>query len=312
MKVNHFVKTSSVKVHTSIIERTAPSHKLWYLMKAANVSGSGRCFLPIEVILDVLQISKATLKRYYSDPDFFYQTYTVNSKPPEVTSKGYLVVYPVGINKVCRAYNIRDLGVISEINVEDIIHIKKFSALMAILDLQRRSRYLANKYAREKVLVTLNRKRAPKGSWVPALDNSNLDKLFSSPTEKSVSEISAGILKVEKKYLYINEGFNVFGGSQSTAASELQRCVKTVTRRLKGFEKLSVVKLAKDNLMTYHNLSEDWSYEASKFFMKGDYCFERLCSLYRPILHLFTAKCSRRRLSVMWSKLAKDSDMQVA
>jgi hypothetical protein len=285
-------------------------------MKAANVSGSGRCFLPIDVILDVLQISKSTLTRYYSDPDFFYQTHTVNSKPPEVTSKGYLIVYPVGINKVCKAYNIKDLGVISEINVEDIIHIKKFSALMAILDLQRRSRYLANKYAREKVLVSLNRKRAPKGSWSPALDNYKLDKLFSSPTKKSLSEISAGILEVEKNYLYIHEGFTVFGGSQSTAASELKRCVKTLTRRLKGFEKLSVVRLAKDNLSTYQELvqtdSEQWSSESSKFFMKGDYCFERLCSLYRPILHLFTAKCSRRRLAVMWSKLSKGSDMQVA
>lgn len=275
-------------------------------MRSANASGNGRCFLPVQQILDTLQISKTTLKRYYSDPDFFYQENTRNSKPPEITNKNYLVIYPVALTKVCLEYKLKDLGSVTEINQKDLVNAKKFSALSIILDLQKRSRYIANKMLKKAALDLLGKKRLPKGYGVQkALTDDQIYSLFDNSTQ--LSELSLGILKLDKNKLFVNNSWVVFGGSQGTAAIKAEKHIRTINRRLKGFSKLTVAQASPDNFSIYEELqfsdSEQWTNESSKYFIEDGYCYERLCSIYKPILHLFNCRYLRVKLSKLWSKV---------
>lgn len=277
-------------------------------MRSANASGNGRCFLPVQQILDTLQISKTTLKRYYSDPDFFYQENTRNSKPPEITAKGYLIVNPVALPKVCLEYKIRDLGSVAEINQKDLVNAKKFSALSIILDLQKRSRYIANKSLKKAALDLLGKKRLPRGYAIQkALTDNQIYSLFDNLTEETLSEFKTGVIKLDKKKLFVNNSWVVFGGSQSTAATKADKSIRTINRRLRGFNKLTVAQASLDNFSIYEELqfsdSEQWSNNSNKYFIEDGYCYERLCSIYKPILHLFNCRYLRNKLSKLWSKV---------
>ena len=282
-------------------------------MRSANASGNGRCFLPVQQILDTLQISKTTLKRYYSDPDFFYQENTRNSKPPKITKNGYLEINPKALPKVCLEYKITDLGSISEINQKDLVNAKKFSALSIILDLQKRSRHIANKILKKAALDSLGKKRIPKGYGLKkALTDDQVYSLFNNLTEETLSEFNLpGIVSLDKKKLFVNEGWVVFGGSQGSAATKSNKHIRTINRRLKNFSKLSVAQSHPDNFSIYEELqftdSEEWTTKANKYFVKDGYCYERLVSLYKPILHLFNCRYLRRKLSKLWSRV--DSSM---
>jgi hypothetical protein len=277
-------------------------------MRSANASGNGRCFLPVQQILDTLQISKTTLKRYYSDPDFFYQTHTSYSKPPEITNKNYLVIYPVALTKVCLEYKLRELGSVAEINQKDLVNAKKFSALSIILDLQKRSRYIANKSLKNAALQSLGKKRLPKGYGVKkALTDDQIYSLFETSGDQ-LSELNLGILKLNKKKLFVNDSWVVFGGSQSTAAYKADKSTRTINRRLRGFTKLAVAQASSDNFSIYEELQfndkEQWTNESNKYFTEDGYCYERLCSIYKPILHLFNCRYLRVKLSKLWSKVS--------
>jgi len=302
------VKSNPVRIHSAIIEGTDPAHKLWYLMRSANASGNGRCFLPVQYILDTLKISKSTFRRYYSNPDFFCQD--AQRKPNLTDWKDYLVVYPVGVAKVCLVNNIRTLGVVSEINQEDLVSAKKFSALSQILDLQNRSRHIANQTFRKAALDLLGKKRLPKGYHVEkALTDNQIYSLFNNSTGEIPSEFKAGIVKLEKKRILVNDSWVVFGGSQNTVALKSNKTIRTINNRLKGFNKLSIAQASSDNFSIYEELkfsdSEHWSVESRKYFKKDGYCFERLCSIYQPILHLFNCRYLRKKLNKLWAKVGQ-------
>lgn len=277
-------------------------------MRAANASGNGRCFLPVQQILDTLQISKTTLKRYYSDPDFFYQENTRNSKPPEITKNGYLIVNPVALPKICVEYKIRDLGSVTEINQKDLVNAKKFSALSIILDLQKRSRHIANKMLKKAALDSLGKKRLPKGyALKKAATDDQIYSLFDNKTEETLSEFNAGVIKLEEKKLFVNNSWVVFGGSQETAATNANKSIRTINRRLSGFSKLLVAQASPENYSIYEELqftdNEEWTRKSNKYFIEDGYCYERLVSLYKPILHLFNCRYLRNKLNKLWSKV---------
>lgn len=288
--------TQSVVIHSQLVEKLPQAVKLWYLCRAMDTKGSGKVVLHISQIMEVLQVGRTTVWRYYTSNLF-----------TKIMKRGdLLTLYYKGIIPLCVEYNISHWGASTEINVEDLHNVKYFSTLAETLSMQARSRYLANKEKRNKVAESLNKRRAPKGSFSPALSDSKLDSVFTS--EQSISEISLGIMKKEYGTLFVNETWTPFGTSQSTVANILSKSLKTISRRLRLANKIKVAYTTTQTPHEYNHYqfkdSEDWSNLAARYFINNGIVFKRMVSLYQPTLSLTTKKYS---LSKLKKKFVKES-----
>jgi hypothetical protein len=255
-----------------------------------DTKGAGKVTLTVSQIQDLLQVSRITAWRYYTSTLLFNK----------VIKRGELVtLYYKGIVPLCIELGISHWGASAEINIKDLRRIKYFSTLAETLSLQARAKYLANLNVKKEARERLNKKKAPKGSFTPALSDNKIDAIFTSDL-KSVSEISTGIMKLEYGTLFVNQSWTPFGASQSGVAFKLKRSLRTINRRLQLANKVKVA-LTDNQIAHEYNYykfidSEEFSNLSGKYFINNGSVFKRQPSLYQPILALTTKKAGLNRL----------------
>jgi len=269
-----------------------------------DADGSGKATMTFAQIEELLQVSRTTIWRYYSS-DLFTR----------VIRRGeVLTLYYRGIVPVCLDYGIKHWGTSCEVNLEDLADLKTIATLADTLSLQSKSRFIATKKRRSDICAELGRKRAPKGSFVPAISDSKIDALFNDSSQ-DMSEISPGIKKREHGTVFVGDAWTPFGASQATIANHLGKSYRTVSRRLKSAPKL---KVAYSSGQTAHEFNfykfqdeENWTTISNRFFIKDGIVYKRMCSLYRPILSLTTKRRRLRVLSSAWERVSAQKEALV-
>lgn len=180
--------------------------QLWYLCRCLDICGSGTVILNLHEAARLLKISRASVRRRLKlgmKLELFRFSKAIND--------GNYKIYYSSLEKICVRHNIRDLGAITEIKLEDLRHLKFKATEAEALKLQKQSRHK-------------EAKQNPKADrWRRTIDP---EKLISS-------ELGCGaILTRRGRLTLLKRSARPYGGSQKTLANRQGRHISTIQRRL--------------------------------------------------------------------------------
>lgn len=256
-----------IKIYPLILESALTASHLWHLIRALDISGSGKVSFTKEELISILGVSKSTVYTYLKSPLF---TRIVKHKNRE----GVLVYtfYYKSFKQVAKMLKIENVISSSFCFWNDIKHFmdKRRTATEVIAEsLQARSFYCArNKKDNKQHLI-------------------NTDNIFSD-NQLSVSDNTPGIKRTDYGIFFNVEYYAPYGGSQNTISKVLNRCRQTINKRLKN--KIKVQQFVKRDLTALQFAqqqfvdSEDFTNVcSSKYICKFGEVYEKYTNLYKPL-----------------------------
>ena len=189
--------------------------KLWHLLKAIDSKGSGQGLINVTACANFFNVQERTINRWLKSGISlgFFRSY-------RYLSSGLVQVYYRSTLKLALRLKVQDLGAIVVAPIEALKNLKQSSAIATALELQRRSRYRAE---RKKGLG----------------EKIDISKLFGSTFAHGTRAIAR-----TATYIYLTEESNIYGGSQHRAAWEQGRHECTTHRRLSSLSPLNKRQIA--------------------------------------------------------------------
>lgn len=191
------------------------ANKLWLLARATDTQGSGKAYLNLKIVADLLGITIRQVRRYLEDGlklEFFRSFYKIRP--------GVVLVYYSSTIKVAQSLGLDDLGAIADIPIAGLKDLRRYASKITVLANQRASEF---------------RQKSKK------LPGTILDP---EKALKSCGIAARGILWRTPRYLIVRADTQLVGGSQLTAAKKLGRSVVTVNSHLKGLTWLQKKQIA--------------------------------------------------------------------
>jgi hypothetical protein len=247
--------------------------KLWHLVRALDLGGSGSALLSLKYCANFFNVQERALQRWLkSGIDLgFFRSY-------RYLANGQVQIYYRSALRLACRLKVHDLGAIVTAPIEALKNLKQSSAIATALELQRRSRYRAE---RKKGLG----------------EKIDIAKLFGSTFAHGTRAIARTV-----RYIYLTEESNIYGGSQRRAAWEQGRHECTTYRRLKALSPLNKRQIAqaKPEYLKEFFYKTHCELDTGRLFRIPDYpqlIFKAGCCLYYfPDWELGRHKCLRSKV----------------
>lgn len=175
------------------------SNKLWTIARAIDRSGSGKAYLNLEIVANLLQITIRQVRRYLKgglDLGFFRSVTKIRP--------GIVLVYYASTIKVAQALGLESLGAIASVPIAAIKNLRQYATKITVLANQSASEFCQKSKKLPGKILDIEQALRPCGI------------------------ASRGILFATRRYLIVRADTQLVGGSQATAAKKLGRATKTV------------------------------------------------------------------------------------
>ena len=267
-----------VTVHSQILRHGSPAVRLYYLLRALDVCGSGKGTFNVNDACSFLGISIRTLYNYIGNQTFFRR----------ILKRGDVwTIYYASLENVVVGLKLEGLGACAKVFSQHVINHRILATEIVTEAQQQASEFMAVREWKKK------EKTGSKGR-----SNLNIIKpeAFFQPSFGGTSDITAGVIEKKNGVLYVNEKFLAYGTSRAGVANKLaapefdgkKRTIstRTITKHLKTKEKLKVAQTCPEAFylrqFAQFQDEENWTSTAQRFFRKGKLIFKSLCSLYHP------------------------------
>jgi hypothetical protein len=204
----------TVRIHSKIARH--PCARLWYLLKAFNIDGSGHNRLPVVLILNLLRINQSTLYRYMKigiEKGFFRRI--------QIT-EGNIDAWLGSINVVSQKLELSDWGTVGDVPLVKVLaEIRKTATGITTQSLQGQSHYAAK-------IKLKNNERA---IYAPP-SAEEIFALIDGASHKPAGGTFPFILHIGPKRIFASKSFVPFGASQRAIADSLGISDRTVRRHL--------------------------------------------------------------------------------
>lgn len=276
----------------SLDSRGYAAIKLWYACRAIDQSGSGRVQVAIADLVDAIGVSIATIRRYLQDGKrlkFFRHART---------AQGIVTLFYASTVQVCAANGLESLGAVTEVAIGELKNLKAIATQAEAQKLQQASFHKARK----------GQKRP-----LPTADELIPSSAKSHPRKRSGA--SGRVVQTSKRFLFVNEDFVLFGGSQGTTAKNLGRSPRTIARRLSNRDRTDkgLPILERRQLAIVCSLTDTQRIDAIR--LSGDRSLKHVfsasigaivpkCNIYTQSLELRGYRWGKKRLAAAINKLS--------
>lgn len=202
----------TVRVHTGIARH--PWARLWYLLRGFDFDGRGYIEFPVEIILQLLEVSSQTFYRWLEQGE------AVGAFRRRKVRAGTLKVYLGGLFNVCWHLNIRKWGEVAvcllwQVNAD----IRPLVTGIVTQSLQQKSRYAANQKLKPEY-------RKLFGAPHP---NELLGEGGQSSHQSAAGQVPF-LLHVSSKKVFVSRNFTSFGARSFSIGEKLGISTRTVRR----------------------------------------------------------------------------------
>lgn len=246
----------TVRIHSGIVEKGRSWAKLWYLLRALDINGSGFCQIEMSTIRELLTIRNSTIRQWLREGIRVgaFRHWRVNGESLRVALSS--------LHKLCLALGQGELGfgVVTEIPLTCLHRWRSFATAAVAQREQQLSRFAAWRSLPS---------RARKHYKLP-----HPDALLNCQPRR-LSDVSATgsircVLHVGKRRVFVSKGFIPFGTSQESIARERSLCDRTVRRHLAalGIERRQICQAK----AAYRSIAQAIEWDSPSFAPEPDIC----------------------------------------
>jgi hypothetical protein len=289
-----------LKIHSALADAAKAPIKLWYMLRAIDIKGSGQVVFSINAAATALAVTRRTIKNYLATaPKYMFRQ--VQKLDKDTYRVYYGSAVRVAVNTGCTTF-----GSVAYATTKELVRLRVSATEITAQAAQAASKFKA--YLEQKNFAGAGTARRPLN---PETLFDNLDQAVVDPS----SSLCKGALGFNHAHrtLFVNQGFIAYGASQQLTADRLKRSKATVQRRLKDTERVRLAQYHQNNYVEQALLKEDYDPEAGRFIKVNSplICnnpeaqgktFKLLCNVYYPCYQTTSFKQGRHKLSLALAK----------
>lgn len=254
-----------VIVHSEILEKVGNPSRLYYLLRAIDSKGSGKVEITKQEILNSLNISDRTFRRWLKKGDNLLFNQVIKNKT--------ITFFYKSLIKVAECLKLTKLGYCGYVLVKDLDKPKILSVELVSQGIQSKLNFIAKKK----------------------------DLRYPSYIENESSHIPIGASLIQygkKEYLLPNIGNKFIGFSQNKIAEYNDVSIRTVSYRLANVKKIqTVLPITKEDLDKTKFLdAENGRNEVGRVFERNGRYYKKHTCVYVPTIHLTAKKALKAKL----------------
>lgn len=255
----------TVRIHAGIARE--PWARLWYLARAFDPSGRGIVDLPVDIIYQLLTISKPTLYEWLRDGE------KAGAFRLRRIRKNRCHIWLGSLHKLCKSLNLRSWGAVATVSLLEVNNqLRAVATGITTADLQDKSHFAARR----------SLKQREKQFYTPPSADAILAEGKRSSQKPAKGQVPF-LLHVGQRRAFVSKGFVPFGASQQAIGQELKISEWTVRRhqRQLGLERRQLVQ----SKHAYQLIQAGIEWEADRCFAEPDLWFEQAgdhIQLYEP------------------------------